>query len=74
MKKNKDFDSLESSLNQLNKIVDTLELDKTTLKETMELYKEGIDLIKFCESEIKIAEKQIKVLIKDNDGFIEEDL
>ena len=33
MKKNKGFDSLESSLNQLNNIVDTLELDKTTLKE-----------------------------------------
>ena len=60
-------------MNQLNKIVNTLELDKTTLKETMELYKEGIDLINFCENEIKIAEKQIKVLIKDKDKFIEED-
>ena len=74
MKNNKKFVSLETSLNKLNEIVNALELDKTTLKETMKLYQDGIDLIKFCETEIKIAEKQIKILVKDNEQYIEEEI
>tara|TARA_Y100001968_G_scaffold324083_1_gene362770 strand:+ start:1873 stop:2097 length:225 start_codon:yes stop_codon:yes gene_type:complete len=74
MKKNENFVSLETSLNELNRIVDNLEADETTLKETMKLYEDGLKLIKFCESEIEIAEKKIKILNKENDKFIEEDL
>tara|TARA_Y100001970_G_C14211285_1_gene847090 strand:- start:62 stop:286 length:225 start_codon:yes stop_codon:yes gene_type:complete len=74
MKKNENFVSLETSLNELNRIVDNLEADETTLKETMKLYEDGLKLIKFCESEIEIAEKKIKILNKENDKFIEEDI
>ena len=74
MKQNKKQNTLESSLEKLEDIVDTLESNKITLDDTIKLYKEGIVLIKHCESKIIEAEKQIKVLVKDNDKFIEMDI
>ena len=59
--------SLEKSLERLNIIVEEMELDNTSLDNTLDLYKEGISLIKDCELKIIEAEKQIKLLINDNE-------
>ena len=59
--------SLEKSLERLNIIVEEMELDNTSLDNTLDLYKEGISLIKDCELKIIEEEKQIKLLINDNE-------
>ena len=59
--------NLEKSLERLNIIVEEMELDNTSLDNTLDLYKEGISLIKDCELKIIEAEKQIKLLINDNE-------
>tara|TARA_B100001750_G_scaffold113877_1_gene89902 strand:- start:24 stop:209 length:186 start_codon:yes stop_codon:yes gene_type:complete len=51
--------SFESSINNLNKILDKLENDNVDLEKMVELYSQGKQIIKYCRNELKSAEQKI---------------
>lgn len=58
-------ENFETSLMNLEKIVDELESGKLSLEDSLERYKQGIDLIKNCNTLIENAEKEVAKLTKD---------
>tara|TARA_Y100000741_G_C18216495_1_gene543986 strand:- start:118 stop:345 length:228 start_codon:yes stop_codon:yes gene_type:complete len=71
-KKNKEM-SFESSLKQLEDIVEKLDSGDTDLEMAVELYEKGIELKKICEEKLKKVELQIKKIKIDNKKIIKED-
>ncbi|HOK57998.1 MAG TPA: exodeoxyribonuclease VII small subunit [Methanothrix sp.] len=62
--------SLESALDELEKIVRELESGRLSLDESLELFERGIRLVRICSSKIENAERRIESLT----GVIPEDL
>ena len=56
---NKKKISFESSLDELNKILDKLENDNVNLEKMVELYSRGKDIIRNCKKELKSVEQKI---------------
>lgn len=52
----------EEELNELKKIVDTLENEELALDQSMELFEKGITLYNNCNRIIKDAENKIEIL------------
>ena len=71
-KKNKEM-SFDSSLIQLEDIVEKLDSGDTDLEMAVELYEKGIELKKICEEKLKKVELQIKKIKIDNKKIIKED-
>ena len=61
-------ESLEQSLKQLEKIVETLEGGEITLDDSMKLYEEGVELSKKCLEKLSQTELKLKRLSKDIQG------
>ena len=60
--------SFEASLNDLEKIVKTLEEGELPLEESLKLFEEGVKLSRECRERLTQAERRIEVLMKDGDG------
>jgi exodeoxyribonuclease VII small subunit len=60
--------TLESSLQKLEEIVEKLESGEVSLDNAVNLYEEGIKISKECAEKLKNAELKIKKLSKDIDG------
>jgi exodeoxyribonuclease VII small subunit len=60
--------SLESTIQRLEEIVETLERGDTPLDDAVTLYEEGVQISKGCAEKLKAAELKIKKLSKDIDG------
>ena len=60
--------SFESSLKELETIVEKLEKGDLNLEESLKLYEKGIQLITYCSSQLEAAEKKIEILDKDLNG------
>jgi exodeoxyribonuclease VII small subunit len=60
--------TFESSLKELESIVDKLEKGELSLEESLKLYEHGIKLVKFCSSQLDAAEKKIEILQKELNG------
>jgi exodeoxyribonuclease VII small subunit len=58
----------ESSLKELESIVEKLEKGEISLEESLALYEQGITLVKFCNSQLDAAEKKIEILQKELDN------
>lgn len=56
----------EKNLEQLEKIVETLEGGTATLDQSLKAFEKGIKLSKACHDELNKAEKKIEILIKEN--------
>ena len=56
---NKKKSSFESSLNELNQILDKLENGNVDLEKMVELYSRGKGMIKDCKNILKSAEQKI---------------
>ena len=56
--------SFEQSIEELEKIVNTLEEGKCSLDEAVELFESGVKLSKECNELLDKAEQKIKVLTK----------
>ena len=63
--------SFETSLNQLQAIIEKLESGTPTLEEMMKLFEEGMQLTKTCREQLSEVEERIATLVKDENGFKE---
>ncbi len=61
-------ETFESSLKELESIVDKLEKGELSLEESLKLYEQGLKLVKFCSSQLDAAEKKIEILQKELNG------
>ncbi len=58
--------SFEKNLEQLEKIVQTLEEGTATLDQSLKAFEKGINLSRTCQAELDKAEKKIEILLKEN--------
>ena len=63
--------SLETGLQQLEKIVKTLEQKDLPLEKALSLFKEGVGLVQLCSSVLNQAEKQMEILLIGPDGQLQ---
>ena len=63
--------SFESTLTQLESIVEELESGSPDLDKMMKLFEEGMKLTQLCRGQLKEVEDRISTIIKDGDEFIE---
>ncbi len=69
---NKNNQSFEDMLSELEKIVAQLENGDASLEEALEMYKKGTLLASKCAKLLDNAEKQIKILVNSGNGEFEE--
>ncbi len=60
--------NFETSLNELEEIVEQLETSDLTLDETLAKYESGIKIYKQCYQILEKAEKKINILLKNSIG------
>lgn len=60
--------SFESSLAELEQIIEKLEGGDLPLEESLELFENGVKLSRECRARITNAERRIEILMKDSDG------
>jgi exodeoxyribonuclease VII small subunit len=58
----------ETSLQELEEIVEQLETGDLTLDETLAKYESGIKIYKQCYQSLEKAEKKINILLKNSNG------
>lgn len=58
--------SFESSLEELESLVDTLEKGQLTLDESLGIFERGMKLARVCNQKLSKAERKIEVLIEEN--------
>ncbi len=69
--------SFESSLEELELLVEKLEKGQLTLDESLRLFERGMKLARVCNQKLSKAERKIEILIEENgilkkETFIEE--
>lgn len=60
--------TFESSLAELEKIVEQLENGDLPLEQSLELFERGVGLSRECRKRLTDAERRIEMLMKDGDG------
>ncbi len=60
--------SFESSLKELEKIVEQLEAGDLPLERSLELFEQGVKLSRDCQKRLDEAERKVELLLKDTDG------
>ena len=60
--------TFESSLAELEKIVEQLENGDIPLEESLKLFETGVKLSRECRERLTDAERRIEVLMKDGNG------
>lgn len=60
--------SFEEALEELEKIVNSLENNETPLEDAIQLYQRGNELKKHCESTLRTAEERVQKIVLDNKG------
>ena len=68
MPKKKTF---ESTLAQLESIVEELESGSPDLEKMLKLFEEGMKLAQQCRGKLNEVEKRISIIMKDGDNFVE---
>jgi exodeoxyribonuclease VII small subunit len=59
--------SLEAALEELEKIVSSMEDGELPLERSLASYKRGAELLKYCQAALQDAQQQVKVL---EDGIL----
>jgi exodeoxyribonuclease VII small subunit len=65
MTEQKDF---ESSLRELEQIVQQLEAGDLSLEKSLELFEQGVMLSRECQKRLDEAERKVEILLRSNDG------
>jgi exodeoxyribonuclease VII small subunit len=60
--------NFESSLKELEKIVEQLEAGDLPLERSLELFEQGVKLSRDCQKRLDEAERKVELLLKDTDG------
>lgn len=63
--------SFEDLLDEIKKIVDTLEAGKLPLDESIENFERGASLIKECYLNLESVKKKISLIVEKNDGTLD---
>ena len=63
--------SFEDLLDEIKKIVDTLEAGKLPLDESIEKFERGANLIKECYLNLESVKKKITLIVEKNDGTLD---
>ena len=62
--------SFEKALQELEKVVDSLESGKLSLDESVSYFQKGISLTRLCSKKLDEAERKINILIQNEEGEI----
>jgi exodeoxyribonuclease VII small subunit len=62
--------SFETSLKELEQIVEQLEGGNLPLERSLELFEKGVRLSRECQARLDEAERKIEVLMRSGDGSI----
>ena len=54
--------TFETSLAELEKIVEAMEEGQMPLEQSLAAYKRGAELLKFCQAQLHDAQQQVKIL------------
>ena len=60
--------SFESSLKELEQIVEQLEAGDLPLEHSLELFEQGVKLSRNCQKRLDEAERKVELLLKNDDG------
>ena len=60
--------SFESSLKELEQIVEQLETGDLPLERSLELFEKGVKLSRDCQQRLDEAENRVELLLKNGDG------
>lgn len=69
-KKSTPPDSIESALERLETIVNTIEATPPPLEILIDRYEEGVRLLKLCQEKLTIAEQRIEMITRNTRGEI----
>jgi exodeoxyribonuclease VII small subunit len=61
--------SLEAALEEIEKIVSSMEEGELPLERSLAAYKRGAELLKYCQTALQDAQQQVKVL---EDGILKD--
>jgi len=64
--------SFETSIKQLEDIVQNMESSELPLEKALKMFEEGMKLSKQCSTLLDETEKRITILLKDHEGNITE--
>ena len=65
-----DEKSFESSLRELEQIVEQLEAGDLPLEQSLDLFEQGVRLSRECQRRLDEAEQKVEILLKGDDGTI----
>ncbi len=65
---NKNF---ESSLEELEQVVEQLESGDLDLDASLAAFEKGVGLVKFCNQKLNEVEKKVELLVKDKEGKLQ---
>ena len=60
--------NFESSLKELERIVEQLETGDLPLERSLELFEQGVRLSRDCQRRLDEAERRVEILLKDSAG------
>ncbi len=63
----------ENALENLEKIVESMESGELTLDQALKRYEEGVALVRACQSKLVETEKRIEVLTRTLDGSLKKE-
>jgi exodeoxyribonuclease VII small subunit len=61
-------ENFETSLAELEQIVNELEAGDLSLQRSLELFERGVQLSRHCQKQLDDAERKVQILVKDEDG------
>ncbi len=64
----------ESSLSQLEELVDSMEEGELTLEESLKAFEAGMKLTRECQQALKDAEQKVEVLMQQGSELVAEPL
>jgi exodeoxyribonuclease VII small subunit len=65
-----DEKSFESSLKELEQIVEQIEAGNLPLERSLELFEKGVRLSRECQARLDDAERKVEMLLKGSDGSL----
>jgi len=65
--------SFESSIKELERIVEQLEAGDIPLERSLELFEQGVRISRECQRRLDEAERKVEILLKAGDGTVTRD-
>lgn len=66
-KNSTDLPNLESSMTEINQLIDKMEHSELTLEQSLSSFERGITLIKHCQKILVEAEQKVQILMQNNE-------